>query len=85
MLLLMPDHLAPYVLEKYSAFTPDPEGCTHCRHDPSYPHRHWREQDRPPPLRMNGSVMRACIWLWGDWGIGRRRAGRAGRSGYGGG
>ena len=68
----MPNPHPPYVLEPRGAFTPDPDGCWHCRNNPGYTHRHWRQQARPAPARQDGPIMRAFIWVWGDWGLGRQ-------------
>jgi hypothetical protein len=63
----------PYALEPGAAFTPDPDGCWHCRHNPGYAHRHWRQGEDPPvPARPAGRVMRFLFWVFSDWGAERR-------------
>ena len=57
-------HLSPYILEPGGAFTPDPDGCWHCAHNPGYPHRHWREKG-PAPWKPNW-LWRAAFRLYGD-------------------
>ncbi len=57
--------MPPYVLEPRETFTPDPD-CPHCIHNPGYPHRHWRQAERP--AWEPNWIWRALFRIYGDGG-----------------
>lgn len=62
----MANTLQPYELEPGGSFTPDPDSCWHCRHNPGYPHRHWRQTAPPTPERPDGPVWRFLFRVYGS-------------------